>query len=79
MADLDDRAADPTTPTGPLPPGRAAVESLRRKGFGRLFVDGRRLLHRERRLLQALRQRRPVKFGDHVPGSPEFNFQHGAA
>ncbi len=40
-AEGDDRPAEVPAPSGPASPGRAAVESLRRKGFGRLLVDGR--------------------------------------
>ena len=39
-AEADERPADPT-PAAALSPGRAAVESLRRRGFGRLLVEGR--------------------------------------
>ena len=39
-ADGRDDADAPAEPA-PLTPGRAAVESLRRRGFGRLLVDGR--------------------------------------
>ena len=42
-ADEDDRADDPNEPLpfkAALSPGAAAVDALRRKGFGRLLVDG---------------------------------------
>ncbi|MBL8135875.1 MAG: excinuclease ABC subunit UvrA [Acidobacteria bacterium] len=40
-AEADDRPAEPAATGAPLPPGRSTVESLRRRGFGRLLVDGR--------------------------------------
>ncbi len=40
-ADDDDGAAEPAAPAAPASPARAAVDALRRKGFGRLLVDGR--------------------------------------
>ena len=40
-AEGDDATTDAPNPGAPLSPERAAVDALRRKGFGRLLIDGR--------------------------------------